>query len=53
MDAWKEVNEYMDRINSKLDLLLELVHAKNSGDSERVDEVCMKLDSLKKIPVVG
>lgn len=53
MDHWKEANESFDRINAKLDLILELVNAQKAEDWKRVDEVCKKLDSLKKITVVG
>jgi c-di-GMP-related signal transduction protein len=53
MDYWKEVNESMDRINNKLDLILELVNAKKAEDWNRVDEVCKKLDAMKRILTVG
>jgi hypothetical protein len=53
MDAWKEVDASLDRINHKLDLILELVNAKKNEDWKRVDEVCKKLDAMKKIPVMG
>lgn len=48
MSNWKEANKSMDRVIVKLDLLLELINAKKSGDWKQVDEVCKKLDSLKK-----
>jgi hypothetical protein len=53
MSNWKEAIESMDRINDKLDLILELVNAKNDEDWKRVDEVCKKLDAMKKVAVVG
>ena len=53
MSQWKEVNESFDRINDKLDLILELVTAQKAEDWKRVDEVCKKLDALKKVSVVG
>lgn len=53
MDPWKEVNDSFDRINVKLDLILELVTAQKAEDWKRVGEVCKKLDALKKITMVG
>ena len=53
MSGWKEANESIDRINDKLDLILELVNAKNSKDWKHVDEVSKKLDALKKVKVMG
>lgn len=53
MSQWKEVNESFDRINNKLDLILELVTAQKAEDWKRVGEVCKKLDALKKVSVVG
>ena len=48
MDHWKESIASMDRINAKLDLILELVKAKKAHDWKKVDEVRKKLDELKK-----
>lgn len=48
MDHWKESNASMDRINAKLDLILELVNAKKAHDWKKFDEICKKLDELKK-----
>ena len=42
------ISELMNRINNKLDLLIELIHAQNDEDWKRVDEVCKKLDLMKK-----
>ena len=53
MSDWKETIDTIDRINDKLDLILELVHARNSKDWKQVDEVCKKLDDLKKVKVIG
>jgi hypothetical protein len=53
MSQWKEVNESFDRINDKLDLILELVTAQKAEDWKRVDEVCKKLDAMKKVAVMG
>jgi hypothetical protein len=53
MSKWKEANESFDLINNKLDLILELVNAKKVGDWKHVDEVCKKLDAIKKVSVVG
>ncbi len=53
MDPWKEANASMDRINTKLDLILELVNAQKAKDWKQVAEVSKKLDALKKITVVG
>ena len=53
MSKWKEANESFDLINNKLDLILELVNAKKVGDWKHVDEVCKKLDEIKKVSVVG
>lgn len=53
MDSWKEVNDSFDRINNKLDLILELVNAQKAEDWKRVGEVCEKLDNLKKVPLMG
>lgn len=43
----KTTTEIMDRMILKLDLMLELINAKDRKDSERVKEICDKLDSLK------
>ena len=53
MSNWNEAIESIDRINNKLDLILELVSAQKANDSKRVDEVCKKLDALKRIVARG
>lgn len=53
MSNWKEANASMDRINAKLDLILELVNARKAQDWKHVDEVCKKLDALKKVAVMS
>jgi hypothetical protein len=53
MSNWNEAIESIDRINNKLDLILELVNAQKANDSKRVDEVCKQLDALKRIVARG
>lgn len=53
MKNFRDVNVALDRVNDKLDLILELVQAKNAHDWKQVDEVCKKLDELKKVSLVG
>ncbi len=53
MSNWKEASASMDRINTKLDLILDLVNAQKAQDWKQVDEVCKKLDALKKVAVIG
>ena len=52
MKNFKDVNDALDRMNDKLDLILELVKAQKAEDWKRVDEVCKKLDAWKKEPVL-
>jgi hypothetical protein len=42
MNSWKEANETINRINDKLDLILELVNAKKDEDHKRIDEIHKK-----------
>lgn len=53
MSNWNEAIESLDRINNKLDLILELINAQKANDSARVNEVCKQLDALKRIVAVG
>jgi c-di-GMP-related signal transduction protein len=53
MSNFDKVDKAFDRINTKLDLILELVTAQKDEDWKRVGEVCKKLDELKKIPVLS
>lgn len=43
----KTAVEIMDRMNLKLDLMLELIEAKDKNETTRIKEICEKLDSLK------
>lgn len=52
MQNFREVNRALDRMNDKLDLILELVQAQKAEDWARVKQVCEKLDKLKKEPVL-
>jgi hypothetical protein len=53
MSETQNVDKIMDRIIDKLDLLLELTDAQKAEDWDKVNEVCEKLDALKKVPVEG
>lgn len=52
MSNFDKVDQAFDRINAKLDLILELVTAQKDEDWKRVGEVCKKLDELKKAPAL-
>ena len=46
---FQETIQICDRIEGKLDLLLELIDAQNKGDKKLEAEICKKLDELSAL----
>lgn len=53
MKNFQDVDRALDRMNEKLDLILELVTAQKEQDWKRVNEVCKKLDIQKRVKVLS
>ena len=43
---FRETMQIFDRIDKKLDLMIDLVDAQNKGDKKLEAEICKKLDEL-------
>jgi uncharacterized protein Yka (UPF0111/DUF47 family) len=44
---FEEIQEIAEKIERKLDLMLELIEAKNSQDWNRVEEISKQLDEIR------
>jgi hypothetical protein len=50
MSDFKPILDAFDRVNCKLDLILELVKAQKEEDWAKVNDVCKRLDEWKRTP---